>query len=207
MRRAGVIAGAVAALLLLAGCVPTASDASGQQTTRAAATSTAPVSATPTATPTAATEWRDAEALIIPPSATKPDHMPHGPSWVTAGGHLACGIYDDWMTRDGAGKAVYYGCRIDESAATLTYPPFVDESGGESGGCPSGFAGYAGEEPRVLCNGGQVFSSETDPSNVMQPGQGVRFAGVECVSTGTDAMSCTNAPHGFTASLTEGQLF
>ena len=101
---------------------------------------------------------------------------------------------------------MYYGCRIDREASTFTYPPYTDPSGGEGGGCPSGFAAYADRAPAVLCNGGQVFSSETDPTNVLRPGQGVRFAGIECVATGADAMRCTDASHGFSASLTDYTL-
>ncbi|UAJ80946.1 hypothetical protein IT072_08085 [Leifsonia sp. ZF2019] len=171
-------------------------------------------SATPTPTPTdAAVNWRDSESMIILPSATTSSSLPHGPSWVTAGGHLRCGIYDDWVVHDQDGNRlppqIFYGCRIDPTAATLTYPDFDSPGKGMVGGCPSGFSAIAGSTPSPLCNSGQVFSSETDHSNVLEPGQGVRFAGIECVATGEDAMSCTEPAtgHGFRASLSDYALF
>ncbi|MEN0086188.1 MAG: hypothetical protein AAGC66_15590 [Leifsonia sp.] len=189
-------------MVLLAGCTSGPSTAAGPSTTTSTPAAATP---TPTPTPTPTVEWRDAESLIIQPGPDTPATLPHGPSWVTSGGHFACSIYDDWSKHDATtgsdSPAIYYGCRIDDQAATFTYPPFDDPGRGQIGGCPSGFAAYAGAAVTPLCSSGQVFMSETDHSNVLQPGQGVRFAGVTCVATGVDAMRCTDGPHGFTASL------
>lgn len=208
-------AAVIAAAFLLSGCSSLFGGTAAQPTaTRAAAAPTATATPTPTPTPTVpAVEWQDAEALIIHPSETTPDDLPHGPSWVTEGDHLKCGIYDDKRVEvpnsDDVGVSVYYGCRIDRTAATFAYPDFDNPSKGMIGGCPSGFAAYAGDTPAPLCNSGQVFTSETDPSNVLRAGQGIRFAGVECVATGPDAVSCTETAtnHGFRASLSDYAVF
>lgn len=206
-------AAALAAALLLSGCSAlSGGDAAQPAATHPAAASATTSSPTPSPTPPAV-QWQDAEALIILPSATTSEHLPHGPSWVTEGGNLRCGIYDDHTVRsqngDDVGVTVFYGCRIDRTASTFTYPDFDNPGKGMIGGCPSGFVADTGEIPAPLCNSGQVFSSDTDPTNVLRVGEGVRFAGVECVATGADAMSCTEpaAHHGFRASLSDYALF
>lgn len=197
----------VAAALLLAGCaaVPGSNVATPTSTPVAVATTT------PTPTPTQpAVQWQDAESWIITPSEMLPEHLPHGPSWVTAGGHLMCGVYDDMpeQVKGDDPTRVFYGCRIDQLASTFTYPDFEDESKGMIGGCPSGFRARAGDVPAPLCNSGVVFASEVIRTNVLHPGQGVRFAGIECVATGDDAMECTEpaTAHGFRASLSDYAL-
>ncbi len=163
--------------------------------------------------PADAVAWQDAEAMIILPGASTPSHMPHGPSWRTPGGALRCGIYDDQMIYDAngttKGTTVYYGCRIDQAKATFAYPDFDHPGKGKIGGCPSGVAANSGDVPSPLCNSGQVFSSETDDTNVLNPGEGVRFGGIECVVTAADAVTCTEPAvnHGFRVSLTSYAVF
>jgi len=206
----GTTGAIVIAALLLSGCTATSTGAPAPATTPPTAASTPIASAEPTTPPV---EWQDAEALIILPSANTPATLPHGPSWVTEGGHLSCGIYDDTEAYDKAGThlgpKVFYGCRVDSEAATFTYPEFDNPGRGMIGGCPSGFSAFAGQVPSPLCNSGQAFSSETDRSNVLKTGQGVRFAGIECVATGVDAMRCTETAtsHGFQVSLSDYALF
>lgn len=209
MRRlGGTLIGIVGIVALLTGC---STGAAGTFTP--APTQMQTEVALPSPTPESTVEWLDAASLIIAPSATTPAELPHGPSWVTADGKLSCGIYDDSPAYDTSGNRtgtkVFYGCRIDQTASTFTYPDFDSPSKGKIGGCPSGFSAYAGDIPAPLCNSGQVFSSDTDHSNVLQPGQGVRFAGIECVASAVDAMDCTEpvTSHGFRASLSDYALF
>lgn len=206
---AGAAGAIVIAVVLLCGCTATSPGATAPATSEPAAASTPTVSAPSTTTQV---EWQDAEALIILPSANTPDTL-HGPSWVTEGGHLSCGIYDDAPAYDKAGNdlggKVFYGCRVDSVATTFTYPDFDNPGRGIIGGCPSGFSAFAGQVPSPLCNSGQVFSSETDHSNVLKTGQGVRFAGIECVAIDVDAIRCTETAtsHGFQVSLSDYALF
>lgn len=203
-------AAVVLTALLLSGCTATSGDAPATATKTSSPASTP---TTPPASSTAPVEWQDADALIILPSVNTPDTLPHGPSWVTEGEHLSCGIYDDSHAYDAngndTGPAVFYGCRVDPTAVTFTYPDFDNPDKGMIGGCPSGFSAYADHVPSPLCNSGQVFASDTDHSNVLKTGQGVRFAGIECVATGADAMSCTETAtsHGFRVSLSDYALF
>jgi len=148
--------------------------------------------------------WQDPQAMIILPSATSPETMPHGPSWASQDGTMKCGIYDDWARYSASGEhlgpGVYYGCRIEYGMNRFTYPPVSNPA--DIGGCPSGFAANAGEAARVLCNSSAVFSSEYESSAVLMPGNGVRFAGIECVALAA-GMSCTETAtgHGFRVTL------
>ncbi|WP_374010327.1 hypothetical protein [Leifsonia sp. LS-T14] len=193
-------AAAAAIVFALTGCTAAAATAPGSSAPAVGA-----ASETPRPTPTApAVVWQDAQQLIMLPDATTPDWMPHGPSWTTQDGTMMCGIYDDMprysRAKGDLGPGVYYGCRIQEGANRFAYPPlgFVFEAGG----CPSGFAANGGEAATVLCNSGQVFSSETGSPTALMPGNGVRFAGVECVALPA-GMSCTETAtgHGFRATL------
>lgn len=122
---------------------------------------------------------------------------------------MKCGIYDDRNLYDDStgthSVGVYYGCRIEYGANRFTYPP-VDNPG-DIGGCPSGFAAAAGHAATALCNSGQVFTSETESATVLMPGNGVRFAGIECVAL-TAGMSCTETAtaHGFRVTLDDFSL-
>lgn len=122
---------------------------------------------------------------------------------------MKCGIYDDVhrysKTGSDLGTGVFYGCRIEPGANRFAYP-HVDGQG-ESGGCPSGFAANTGEAATTLCNGGQVFSSEAGSPSVLMPGNGVRFAGVECVAMAA-GMTCneTATGHGFRVTLDDFSL-
>lgn len=206
MSRGGKIAAVIAAcgfVVILAGCAAPAHTAttSSTQTAEAAAPSESP---TPTPTPTPPVTWQDPEKLIMLPDATTPQTLPHGPSWSTQDGTMKCGIYDDTKryssTGDDLGTEVFYGCRIKYGANRFTYPPTPHE--GQVGGCPSGFAAAAGQAVTALCNSGQVFASETGSPTVLMPGDGVRFAGIECVALSA-GMSCTETAtgHGFRVTL------
>lgn len=216
------MAGAAATVIVfaLAGCTAAATPAPTPATPApdaAIATSTPSADAatptpTPTATPAPTTPpvvWQDPQQLIILPNATTPTWLPHGPSWTTQDGTMKCGIYDDMQrystTNGDLGRGVYYGCRIEHGANRFTYPHVWGQ--GEIGGCPSGFAANAGEAATALCNSGQVFSSETAVATTLMPGNGVRFAGVECVAT-AGGMSCTETAtgHGFRVTLDDFSL-
>ncbi|KQR52178.1 hypothetical protein ASF88_11450 [Leifsonia sp. Leaf336] len=152
--------------------------------------------------------WQDPEKLIMLSDAST-GTLPHGPSWVSQDGTMKCGIYDDMPryspTQGDLGKGVFYGCRIEYGANRFTYP--TTAHAGEVGGCPSGFAANAGEAATALCNSGQVFSSETGSPTVLMPGNGVRFAGIECVALAA-GMTCTETAtgHGFRVTLDDFTL-
>ena len=198
-------AAATAIVFALTGCTAAASSAPGSS---APAAGTAVATPTPTPT-TPAVVWQDSEQLIMLPDATTPDWLPHGPSWTTQDGTMKCGIYDDMprysRAKGDLGPGVYYGCRIEYGANRFTYPPVEGQN--EAGGCPSGFAANAGEAATALCNSGQVFSSETGSPTALMPGNGVRFAGVECVALAA-GMSCTETAtgHGFRVTLDDFSL-
>jgi hypothetical protein len=196
---------ALAIVFALTGCSAAATTAPSPSTAPAGA-----AIATPTPTPTTpAVVWQDPQQLIMLPDATTPPSLPHGPSWTTQDGTMKCGIYDDMqrysMTKGDLGPGVYYGCRIEPGANRFTYPHV--EGQGEIGGCPSGFAANAGEAATALCNSGQVFSSETGSPTALMPGNGVRFAGVECIALAA-GMSCTEMAtgHGFRLTLDDFSL-
>lgn len=123
---------------------------------------------------------------------------------------MKCGIYDDWdvyvPSKGTTEPGVYYGCRIEPGANRFVYPK-VDDNPGDIGGCPSGFAAAAGQAVVALCNSGQVFSSETGRPTVLLPGEGVRFAGIECIALAV-GMSCTETAtgHGFRVTLDDFSL-
>ena len=205
MRHRGIVAAAAAAFVMviaLAGCSAAAVTAPKSPAPSAPQDVSSPT-ATPTATPTPAVTWQDPNQLIILPSTMNPD-APHGPSWVSQDGTMMCGIYDDMarysQSKGDLGKGLYYGCRLKIGANRFTYPPAWGT--GEIGGCPSGFAANGGEAAAVLCNSGQVFTSETGGATVLMPGNGVRFDGVECVATAA-GMGCTETAtgHGFQVTL------
>ena len=194
---------AIAIAIALAGCASVAATAPASTPSGDAA---APM---PTPTPSPTVAWQDPEKLIMLPDATTSPDLPHGPSWVSQDGTMKCGIYDDMprysQTNGDLGKGVFYGCRIQYGANRFTYPP--TPHAGEVGGCPSGFAANAGEAATVLCNSGQVLSSEVGNPTVLMPGNGVRFAGIECLALSA-GMSCTETAtgHGFRVTLDDFTL-
>ena len=199
-----LIVPAVAAVLLLAGCVPgPAPDPTTTGTVAPSSSATSTPSPTPTSDTPAATPVDPAQY-----ATNLLDIFGDGVDFDSVDGNVHCGI---WTSRganalDGPTTGSYAGCR------PLMADYATDPSSTADGnvGCSGGQL-FANLPTEPVCNNGTAFAGEDGLSivNALPVGSSITYAGVTCTSPDEATIECIreNDGAGFTVSRTSYRYF